>query len=123
MRVNRLVGLIGFAVLIALSGCAKTDSVILKYYPPRSDDHVIEVLTSAPTDKKYEEIALLNAKGGQTIVHDRGTSGVIEQMKVEARKVGADAIIVGRTQRGNYNWGQGGFDRANADSVAIRYIP
>lgn len=108
---------------LLLGGCAKMGVTTLKHYPPRAGDYPIEVITSAPSDKKYEEIALLDAKGGQHIFADRSTSGVIEQLKAEARKVGADAIIVRSTERGTYNWGQGGFDRARADAVAIRYLP
>ena len=108
-------------VALLLAGCARSRNTILKEYPARPADHPIDVITSPPTDRAYEEIALLDAKGGQFIWSDRGTSGVIEQMKKEARKVGADAIIVRSTEGGSYNWGQGGWNRAHADAVAIRY--
>ena len=36
--------------------------------------------------------------------------------------VGADAVVVRSTEGGNYDWGKGGWDRAKADAVAIRYV-
>ena len=48
--------------------------------------------------------------------------GDSERKLDKAGGVGADAIIVRSTQRGNYNWGQGGFDRSQADAVAVRYL-
>ena len=80
------------------------------------------MLTAPPTDRKYEEIALLDAKGAQHTFADRSTEGVIEQLKSEARQVGADAIIIRSTEGGNYNWGQGGWDRSKADAVAIKFV-
>ncbi len=110
-------------ICLGVAGCAKTRSTVLKDYPPRAEDHPIEVLTTPPADRAYEEIALLDAKGAQHIFADRSSAGAIEQLKAEARRVGADAIIVRSTEGGSYNWGQGGFDRAKADAVAIRYKP
>jgi len=116
----KLLILVLFAA-VAISGCAKSSATVLLTYPAYPDDHPIEVLTNFPTDRSYEEIALLDAKGGQNTFADRSTAGVVDQLKVEARKVGADAVIVRSTERGNYNWGQGGWDRSKADAVAIRY--
>jgi hypothetical protein len=107
---------------LLLGGCAKSSSTVLKAYPPRADDYPIEVLSAPPTDKKFEEVALIDAKGAQHTFADRSTAGVIEQLKAEARKVGADAIVIRSTEGGNYNWGQGGWDRAKADAIAIRFI-
>ncbi len=107
---------------IVAAGCAKISSTVLMTYPAQPDDHPIEVLSEFPKDKEYEEIASLDAKGGQHTFADRSTAGVMEQLKAEARKVGADAVVIHSTEGGNYNWGQGGWDRAKADAVAIRYV-
>ncbi len=114
-----------FFVLLAtfgVAGCAKTSSAVLKTYPAQAADHPIDVLSEFPSDRQYEQIALLDARGGQHTFADRSTAGVIEQLKEEARKVGADAVVIRSTGGGNYNWGQGGWDRAKADAVAIKYI-
>ena len=52
----------------------------------------------------------------------RGKEKAVEQLKQEARKVGADAVVIRSSEGGNYNWGQGGWDRAKADAVGIRYM-
>jgi hypothetical protein len=95
---------------------------VLKQYPAYPEDHEVEVLTDFPTDRAYEDVALLDAKGGQHTFADRSTAGVVEQLKAEARKVGADAVVIRSTEGGQYNWGQGGWDRAKADAVAIRFV-
>ena len=112
----------GVMCSIVLVGCAKSSSTVLKEYPARPDDYPIEVISDFPKDRKYVEIALLDAKGGQHTFADRSTEAVISMLKTEARKVGADAVVVRSTERGNYNWGQGGWDRSKADAVAIRYV-
>lgn len=113
--------LIPIFVLLVLGGCAKTRSTVMKSYPPRAEDYPIEVLSSFPTDRSYEEVALLDAQTGKHVFADRSSSGAVEQMKSEARKVGADAIVVRGTRSGSYNWGQGGWEPARADAVAIRW--
>ncbi|UCG87741.1 MAG: hypothetical protein JSW71_04105 [Gemmatimonadota bacterium] len=114
--------LLSLFLVVAVGGCAKSSSTVLMVYPGYPEDHPIEVLADFPTDRQYEEVALIDAKGAQHTFADRSTAGVVEQLKVEARKVGADAIVIRSTERGNYNWGQGGWDRAKADAVAIRYV-
>ncbi len=110
------------AVAVLSAGCGKSSSTVLKTYPAWSADHPVDVLSEFPTDRPYEEVALLDAKGGQHTFADRSTAGVVEQLKQEARKVGADAVVIRSSESGNYNWGQGGWDRAKADAVGIRYL-
>ena len=107
---------------IGVAGCAKTSSTVLKTYPAQAADHPIDVLSEFPSDRQYEQIALLDAKGAQHTFADRSTAGVIEQLKEETRKVGGDAVVIRSTEGGNYNWGQGGWDRAKADAIAIKYL-
>ena len=118
---SKLLFFVLFATL-GVAGCAKSSATVLKTYPAQSADHPIDILSEFPSDRQYEEIALLDARGGQHTFADRSTAGVIEQLKAEARKVGADAIVIRSTEGGNYNWGQGGWDRAKADAVAIRFV-
>ncbi len=110
------------AAAFIFSGCAKQSITILKEYDAKPEDCEIEVITIPPVDKKFEEVAILNAKGGQTIFHSKKSEGLIEQLKKDACSVGADAIIIRSTEDGSYNWGQGGFDRSKAAAIAIRWI-
>ena len=110
------------AVAVLAAGCAKSSSTVLKTYPAWPADHPVDVLSEFPTDRPYEEVALLDAKGGQHTFADRSTAGVVDQLKQEARRVGADAVVIRSSESGNYNWGQGGWDRAKADAVGIRYL-
>ena len=116
--------LVFFALLAALgvAACAKSSSTVLKTPPAQPADNPIDVRTVLPTARGYEEVALLDAKGGQHTFADRSTASVIDQLKEEARKVGADAVVIRSTEGGNFNWGQGGWDRSKADAVAIRYV-
>ena len=115
-----------FLALVLISfvivGCAESSATVLLEYPAQPDDYPIEILSEFPRNREYKEIALLDAKGGQHTFADRSTEAVIDMLKTEARKVGADAVVVRSTERGNYNWGQGGWDRSKADAVAIRYV-
>lgn len=110
-----------FTLIVALAACATTSSTVLKTYPAYPEDHPVEVLSDFPRDRSYEEVALVDAKGGQHTFADRTSEGVIEQLKAETRKVGGDAVVIRSTERGTYNWGQGGWDRSKADAVAIRF--
>jgi hypothetical protein len=114
--------LLAVLAILCVAGCARTSSTLLNdSYPPRSAEHPIQVLSQLPTDREYVEVALVDAKGGQHTFADRSTSRIVEQLKVEARRMGADAIVIRSTERGNYNWGQGGWDRSKADAIAIRW--
>jgi len=107
---------------LVVAGCAKTKSTTMKSYPARSASHPIEILSSLPSNRKYVEVALVDSQTGKHIFADRSSTGAIEQMKSEARKVGADALVIRGTSSGSYNWGQGGWGPAKADAIAIRWV-
>ncbi|WP_218951113.1 hypothetical protein [Desulfoluna butyratoxydans] len=79
---------------------------------------------SPPTDREYVELGLVTTQTGQTIFHDRSAEGMIEKLKEEAAKLGADAVIVRSANEGTWGLkggGTTGFDRGNAQAVAIKF--
>ena len=61
----------------------------------------------------------IEAMRGAGLEVDEKTDLSVDELKSE---IGAyDAIVIRSTEGGNYNWGQGGWDRSKADAVAIRY--
>lgn len=67
---------------------------------------------------------MVTTQTGQTIFHDRSAAGMIEKLKSEAAKLGADAIIVRSANEGTWSLkggGHAGFDRGNAQAVAIKF--
>jgi hypothetical protein len=113
-----------FLAVLALTvaGCAKSSYTVLKEYPSKSEDCPIEVLTMQPQDKKYEEVAILNAEGGQNVFSSRKSEKLIAQLKRDACEVGADAIIIRTTEDGRYAWGKGGWDTSKAMAIAIKWV-
>ena len=61
--------LIIFFVLF-LMGCASTSTINLKSYPAKSENCRIKILTQKP-DRNFEEIAILNTRGGQSILKEK----------------------------------------------------
>lgn len=84
----------------------------------------VQVFYSPPTDRAYTELGLVTTQTGQTIFHDRSAAGMIEKLRVQAAKMGADAIIVRSANEGTWGMkggGHTGFDRGNAQAVAIKF--
>jgi hypothetical protein len=101
----------------------KTSVTVLKEAPPKSKDAPIEVLGSKPEDRKHEDVCIINAKGGQTIFNAKDSSDLLEKIKQDARKCGADAIIIRSSE--DRTWqasGGGGFEQAKSSVLAIRFV-
>ena len=103
--------------------------------PPKAENCPIEVLTTPPTERKYQEIAILNsASRGSSSTNpaayvplvgflfrptDQSASALntmLPKMKAEACKLGADAIIVKNVESGGSN------SPSKSYAVAIRYF-
>jgi hypothetical protein len=111
------------AVVIICQGCAATNVTRLgsTAYDPKPLGCNIEVLTVVPTGKKFEELCLLSARGGQSIFESKSVHGLIPDMKDKACQCGADAIILKDSKEGGYNFA-GSADRAQASATAVRYL-
>lgn len=100
----------------------KTSVTVLKKAPEKAKDAPVEVLASKPEDRKHEDLCIINAKGGQTIFNAKNASGLIEQMKKDARKCGADAIIIRNSEDRTWQATGGGFEQAKSSVLAIRFL-
>lgn len=110
------------ASLLLIGGCAKTTTTNTSEVNGTGSS--VQVLYSEPTDRKYTELGLVTTQTGQTIFHDRSAEGMITKLKIEAEKMGADAIIVRSANEGTWGLkggGNTGFDRGNAQGVAIKF--
>ena len=109
-------------VFIGLSSCAKTTTTNIS--PESTEAGGVQVFYSPPTDREYTELGLVTTQTGQTIFHDRSAEGMINKLKAEAAKMGADAIIVRSANEGTWGLkggGNTGFERGNAQAVAIKF--
>jgi len=103
--------------------CAKTTSTPIN--PAASSaGKGAQVFYSPPTDRPYTELGLVTTQTGQTIFHDRSAEGMIAKLQAAAAKMGADAIIVRSANEGTWGMkggGHTGFERGNAQAVAIKF--
>ena len=109
------------AMLLIIISCAKTTTT---GNAESSVVNAIQVFYNPPTDREYTELGLVTTQTGQTIFHDRSAAGMIEKLKAEAARMGADAIIVRSTNEGTWGLkggGNTGFERGNAQAVAIKF--
>jgi hypothetical protein len=126
MKITALTQTVWVAVLsvalIALTACVKTTATRVDSGGAASES--VQVLYSPPTDREFTEIGLVTTQTGQTIFHDRSAEGMITKLTAEAAKMGADAIIVRSANEGTWGLkggGNTGFERGNAQAVAIKF--
>ena len=108
---------------LGLLACVKTTTTNVNPQNSAAGDGV-QVFYSPPTDRKYTELGLVTTQTGQTIFHDRSAEGMINKLKADAAKMGADAIIVRSVTEGTWGLqggGNTGFDRGNGQAVAIKF--
>lgn len=114
-----------FTITVMISviiACAKTTTTQVN--TENTLNTSIQVFYSPPPDHEYTELGIITTQTGQTILHDRSAAGMIEKLKVEAVKMGADAIIVRSVNEGTWGLkggGNTGFERGNAQAVAIKF--
>jgi hypothetical protein len=91
LKLSAFSALLAFAVL---SGCVSSHVIVGKVRPPISPDQV--QLYLHPPVGKYEEVALLdsNSKHSFSFTAQGKTNSVIERLKAEAAKLGANGILL-----------------------------
>jgi hypothetical protein len=86
--------LIATLALAGLSGCVSSHVIVGKVRPPISPDQV--QLYLHPPAGRYEEVALLdsNSKHSFSFTAQGKTNAVIDRLKSEAAKLGANGILL-----------------------------
>jgi hypothetical protein len=86
--------LIGFAGVVALSGCVSSHVMIGRARAPISPDEVRIYLSPPPA--KYDAIASLDtsSSGSFSFTAQRKSDKVIERLKIEAAKLGANGVLL-----------------------------
>jgi len=100
----------------------RTSVTVLKEYPAKPKDATIEILGSKPEDRKHEDVCIINAKGGQTVFNAKTSGDLIEAMKKDARKCGADAIIIQGSEDRAWKPLQVGVTQSKSAVLAIRFV-
>jgi hypothetical protein len=90
----KLSALAASLALVALSGCVSSHVIVGKVRPPISPDQVQIYLH--PPVAKYEEVALLDSNSRQSFsfTAQGKTNIVIQRLKEEAAKLGANGILL-----------------------------
>jgi hypothetical protein len=110
------------AGLLGLTACVKTTTTPAD--PGAGASGGVQVFYSPPTDREFTELGLVTSQTGQTIFHDRSAEGMIIKLQSAAAKMGADAIVVRSANEGTWGFkggGNTGFERGNAQAVAIKF--
>ena len=86
--------LLALVAVLAISGCATSHVMVGQARPPITPDQVRIYLR--PPASKYEEIALLDtsSKGAFAFSAQGKTDAVMERLKGEAAKLGANGILL-----------------------------
>lgn len=105
--------------LLALTGCATSHVMLGKARPPISPDHVT-IYNSPPP--RYEEIARIetSSQGSFSFTAQGKTDAVIQRLKVEAAKLGANGVLlqgIGDQPSGSIGTGGGSTSYGGHSSV------
>lgn len=111
-----------FIAVASLMGCATANVTKLSSntYPPKPENCEIKVFTQPPTDKKYEELGLVAGVSGQTWWQGKGLDSMLPEMKAQACKLGADALVIKNVEAGGVAWIQS--TQGKASAVAIKFL-
>jgi hypothetical protein len=115
----RLLFLASLGAACWLAGCASSSSHLLAPARPPIRPDQVKVYRVAP--KNYQQIATLDATSGGRFFHgnERSDAEVIERLKEEAAKVGANGVLlslVGDEPSGSIGLGLGGGGYASRSS-------
>ena len=113
-----------FAALLTLTllatACASASGIRLgdQVFPPRSEDHPIPVFEPDRVPRAHDRIGRIVGEGSDLV----GLAEILEPMRVEARALGADALILlgGGLLAEFDEEGELSFDRS-VHAIAIRW--
>ena len=112
MRNACSIATLGFTLI--LTGCnqawLEVTPISQKPISAKNPDCEIVVLSQMPTDKKYEELCIINASSGKPL------NKMLPEIKAKACAMGADAIVIKSSTLPN------GKEAAQVLVVAIKYL-
>jgi hypothetical protein len=114
------------AITVILAGCVSSHVMVGTPRPPISPDQVRVYLH--PPEGKYEEIAMLDtsSRGSFAITAQGKTNKVIERLKEEAAKMGANGLLlqgVGDQAAGSVGFGSATASGHSAYGIGIGAVP
>lgn len=83
---------------VLLTACVSTNATVLNKSmtrPPIAKDSVVIYSSADKVPGKYDEVALLNSKGDESMTNERK---MYESMRKEAAKLGANGVILQETK-------------------------
>jgi hypothetical protein len=85
---------LSFAMVVALAGCAPSTHVLVGTARPPITPAEVKIYSTPPAN--YQEIAVLDAssKSAFTTGGQKSVDKVIERLKIEAAKLGANGVIL-----------------------------
>jgi hypothetical protein len=94
-RILTVVGVIGAPLIAALAGCASSQVAVVGQARPALSPDQVQIFLQPP-DTPYEQIANLSASSGGSfaLTGPRKIDKVIERLKKEAAKLGANGILL-----------------------------
>jgi hypothetical protein len=117
MRIRSIIPvllLFGIACVPIKTSVTRTSN---KTFNPKPTDCDIQVLSQPPTNRKFEEIAILSTLAVEW-VYGKDLDSMLPSIKEAACRLGADAVLIKNVEPGSpYDKGAG-----KAYSVAIKYI-
>ncbi len=113
--------IISCAVTLLMLSCGSVGIEVSKVYPSRGSHCNLDVYFSENEIKqKYEVIALIDSKTGQTLYNKKTSAAAIENAKPKACSCGADAILLVQSDKVGGNGMSYGYGKATLK--CIRYI-
>ena len=86
------------SLAVVLTACVSTNATVLNKSmtrPPIAKESVIIYSSAEKVPGKYDEVALLNSKGDESMTDERK---MYESMRSEAAKLGANGVILQETK-------------------------
>lgn len=112
--------LLAVVMVAGMAGCANIGVTKMKEATPYDVGCKLDIYTSVNEIKRpYEIVCLINSRTGSTAFHTKTAAAAIEQVKPEACKCGADALLIENIDTEGVSWG--GWGKGKAILKAIRY--
>ena len=110
------------AGMFGLAGCASSGFLRTgkHAYPPRDNDCAIDVLMADP-QQPYEEICIIEAKTSTSWFSSRDLKAMLPDIKKEACKCGADAVVIKQAKQAESSFIGGGSLSGQSVSAGIKF--